>query len=292
MLRGGISEPRNRNLFKMFNLIGIGEHAGSGVPDIFDIWKNEGLKEPQVKEQFGAGLPDRTTMILPLMEAEADISEKSQAKSQVKSQIKKADQMERRAGSVLNVLRAEPTATTPKIAIMLGITERQVRTVLDQMKDQQILRFERHGRSGRWIINDSKTEFSIPENVYIIGMMNTADRSLAMMDYALRRRFGFFEIKPGFEADQFRAYRMGLGSEKFDKLIACVESLNNAIVADESLGEGFCIGHSYFCNLKEVTDRALNSIVEFELIPLLKEYWFDEPLKVKDWISNLRSAIK
>ena len=158
MLRGGISEPRNRNLFKMFNLIGIGERAGSGVPDIFDIWKNEGLKEPQVKEQFGAGLPDRTTMILPLMEAEADISEKSQAKSQVKSQIKKADQMERRAGSVLNVLRAEPTATTPKIAIMLGITERQVRTVLDQMKDQQILRFERHGRSGRWIINDSKTE--------------------------------------------------------------------------------------------------------------------------------------
>jgi predicted HTH transcriptional regulator len=134
MLRGGISEPRNRNLFKMFNLIGIGEHAGSGVPDIFDIWKNEGLKEPQVEEQFGAGLPDRTTMILPLMEAEADISGKSQAKSQVKSQIKKADQMERRSASVLNVLRAEPTATTPKIAIMLGITERQVRTVFEKQR--------------------------------------------------------------------------------------------------------------------------------------------------------------
>lgn len=138
----------------------------------------------------------------------------------------------------------------------------------------------------------SDEKFSIPENVYIIGMMNTADRSLAMMDYALRRRFGFFEIKPGFDADQFRAYRVGLGSEKFDKLIARVESLNNAIATDESLGEGFCIGHSYFCNLKEVTDRTLNSIVEFELIPLLKEYWFDEPIKVKDWISNLRSAIK
>ena len=134
MLRGGISEPRNRNLFKMFNLIGIGEHAGSGVPDIFDIWKNEGLKEPQVKEQFGAGLPDRTTMILPLMEAEADISGKSQAKSEVKSQIKKADQMERRSASVLNVLRAEPTATTPKIAIMLGITEREVRTVFEKQR--------------------------------------------------------------------------------------------------------------------------------------------------------------
>lgn len=135
-------------------------------------------------------------------------------------------------------------------------------------------------------------KFSIPQNVYIVGMMNTADRSLAMMDYALRRRFGFFEIKPGFHSDQFRAYRMGLGNERFDKLIACVESLNNAIANDESLGEGFCIGHSYFCNLKEVTDRALHSIVEFELIPLLKEYWFDEPIKVKDWVSNLRSAIK
>ena len=135
-------------------------------------------------------------------------------------------------------------------------------------------------------------KFSIPKNVYIIGMMNTADRSLAMLDYALRRRFGFFELRPGFQTDQFRAYRMSLGSDKFNKLIACVENLNNAIINDESLGEGFCIGHSYFCNLKEVTDRSLRSIVEFELIPLLKEYWFDEPIKVKDWVSNLRSAIK
>ena len=87
---------------------------------------------------------------------------------------------------------------------------------------------------------------------------------------------------------------MGLGSEKFDRLIHCVESLNNVISADESLGDGFCVGHSYFCNLTEekVTDRALSSIVEYELIPLLKEYWFDEPLKVKDWTNNLRSAVK
>lgn len=138
----------------------------------------------------------------------------------------------------------------------------------------------------------SDERFSIPANMYIIGMMNTADRSLAMMDYALRRRFGFFEMKPGFDTDGFRAYRMALGNDKFNRLISCIESLNNAITADESLGEGFCIGHSYFCNLKEVTDRILSSIVEFELIPLLKEYWFDEPGKVRDWISNLRSAIK
>ena len=87
---------------------------------------------------------------------------------------------------------------------------------------------------------------------------------------------------------------MGLGSEKFDKLIACVKSLNHVISNDESLGGGFRIGHSYFCNLSPDTidDQVLSGIVEYELIPLLKEYWFDEPSKVKDWSNNLRSAIK
>ena len=138
----------------------------------------------------------------------------------------------------------------------------------------------------------SDEKFSVPGNVYLIGMMNTADRSLAMLDYALRRRFAFFEMKPGFDTDGFREYRMGLASEQFDRLIHCVESLNVAITADESLGEGFCIGHSYFCNLKKATDQSLKAIVEYELIPLLKEYWFDEPTKVKDWTNNLRSAVK
>ena len=135
-------------------------------------------------------------------------------------------------------------------------------------------------------------KFSVPANVYIIGMMNTADRSLALLDYALRRRFAFFEMQPGFETEGFRAYRMALQSERFDKLILCVENLNNAIAADESLGEGFRIGHSYFCNLKEADEQTLSNIVEYELIPLLKEYWFDEPTKVKDWANILRSAIK
>lgn len=138
----------------------------------------------------------------------------------------------------------------------------------------------------------SDEKFSVPSNLYIIGMMNTADRSLAMLDYALRRRFAFYDLKPGFNTEGFREYRTSLASDKFDKLINCVENLNTTIAADESLGEGFCIGHSYFCNLKKATDQALSGIVEFELIPLLKEYWFDEPVKVKDWINNLRSAIK
>ena len=138
----------------------------------------------------------------------------------------------------------------------------------------------------------SDEKFSVPDNVYIIGMMNTADRSLAMLDYALRRRFAFYEMKPGFDTEGFRKYRESLKNPKFDKLIQCVEQLNAAIAGDESLGEGFSIGHSFFCNLADAGDQALSSIVEYELIPLLKEYWFDEPVKVKNWANSLRSAIK
>jgi 5-methylcytosine-specific restriction enzyme B len=137
----------------------------------------------------------------------------------------------------------------------------------------------------------SDEKFSVPENVYIIGMMNTADRSLAMLDYALRRRFAFFNMKPGFSCDGFRNYQIKLGNPTFDRLIHCVESLNAEITDDESLGEGYCIGHSYFCGIKAVTDAALLSIVEYEIIPLLKEYWFDEPQKVKNWAQALRGAI-
>ena len=138
----------------------------------------------------------------------------------------------------------------------------------------------------------SDEKFSVPANVHIIGMMNTADRSLAMLDYALRRRFAFYEIKPAFESEGFKEYQNGLNNAKFDKLINCVKDLNDDISKDETLGEGFCIGHSYFCNLDEVTDEILSQIVKFELIPLLKEYWFDEPQKVEEWSKKLRGAIE
>jgi len=135
-------------------------------------------------------------------------------------------------------------------------------------------------------------KFSVPENVYIIGMMNTADRSLAMMDYALRRRFAFFDMKPGFDTDGFKEYKENLNSTKFNNLISCVERLNEVIKNDDSLGEGFCIGHSYFCNLKETSDQTLAVIVDYELVPLLKEYWFDEPGRARDWTNSLRNSIK
>ena len=136
--------------------------------------------------------------------------------------------------------------------------------------------------------------FNIPSNVYIIGMMNTADRSLALVDYALRRRFAFFEMKPSFENESFKRYLESFNNQKFNSLIDCINNLNEKIEEDESLGSGFCIGHSYFCNLDNESpkiEKILSEIIEFEIIPLLKEYWFDEPQKVKDWSEKLRNSI-
>ena len=133
-------------------------------------------------------------------------------------------------------------------------------------------------------------KFFVPENLYIIGLMNTADRSLAMLDYALRRRFAFYDMKPAFKSEQFKEYQKNLKNSKFDNLIKKVEELNEVI--KEDLGEGFCIGHSYFCNLETVEIDKLSLIIEFELIPLLKEYWFDDKEKVDKWKDELENSIK
>ena len=138
----------------------------------------------------------------------------------------------------------------------------------------------------------SDEQFSIPDNLYIIGMMNTADRSLALLDYALRRRFAFFDMKPSFDSVGFKDYQKSLNSSVFDNLILTIKELNREIVDDDSLGEGFSIGHSYFCNMEETFDETLDRIVEYEIIPLLKEYWFDEKDKVRRWSDRLRSAIQ
>ncbi len=150
---------------------------------------------------------------------------------------------------------------------------------------------DKRNTSIQLIYNNEK--FSVPKNVYIIGMMNTADRSLAMLDYALRRRFAFFDIVPGFDTEGFKTYKDSIENPNFGNLINCVKRLNEVIANDETLGNGFCIGHSYFCNLsKNVPDKEMIDIIEFELIPLIKEYWFDEKFKVNEWIFNLRGSIK
>ena len=97
-------------------------------------------------------------------------------------------------------------------------------------------------------------------------MMNTADRSLAIIDYALRRRFSFYQMKPGFDTKGFKKYAQELNNEHFNRLIDKIKELNKKILLDDSLGEGFEIGHSYFCELTEATDGALNNIVEYDRI--------------------------
>lgn len=134
--------------------------------------------------------------------------------------------------------------------------------------------------------------FSVPERVHIIGMMNTADQSLAMIDYALRRRFSFFEMEPGFESEGFVKYQNALNSELFDSLIGKITELNKEITADRSLGKGFCIGHSYFCGMKTCTAEELLEIVDFDVLPMLEEYWFDDLDKVQRWENILHGVFQ
>ena len=134
--------------------------------------------------------------------------------------------------------------------------------------------------------------FSVPENLYIIGMMNTADRSLAMIDYALRRRFSFFDMTPGFDSVGFKKYQENLDCEVFNKVIDAVKALNIEIAKDDSLGKGFCIGHSYFCNRESIDDMWLENVIEYDIAPMLREYWFDNDKKFKEETDKLLSLIK
>jgi len=148
---------------------------------------------------------------------------------------------------------------------------------------------DKRGKEVRLLYSDDK--FSVPANIYIIGMMNTADRSLAMMDYALRRRFAFFEFEPAFESEGFKKYQKSIDDMEFDGLIENIVRLNRDISEDISLGDGFRIGHSYFCTHETINHQWLENLIEFEIIPLIKEYWFDEPSKVIEWQNKLLGAI-
>lgn len=155
-----------------------------------------------------------------------------------------------------------------------------------------LMLIEKDYRGTKATLAYSGMPFSVPENLFIIGMMNTADRSLAMIDYALRRRFSFFEMEPGFNSDGFTKYQNSFANETFNALIDQIKSLNKEIADDKSLGRGFQIGHSYFCGREETgcTDEWMRSVVEFDILPMLGEYWFDEQDKLSRWEKNLRGV--
>lgn len=155
-----------------------------------------------------------------------------------------------------------------------------------------LMLIEKDYRGTKATLAYSGLSFSVPTNLYIIGMMNTADRSLAMIDYALRRRFSFFEMEPGFDSDGFIQYKESFNNETLNDLVARVQELNKEIATDKSLGKGFCIGHSYFCGRDVCTDEWLHSIVEYDILPMLSEYWFDEPAKLQKWENILRGVFQ
>lgn len=162
---------------------------------------------------------------------------------------------------------------------------------LSKIFGELLMLIEREKRGERLRLLYSNELFSVPPNVYIIGTMNTADRSLAIIDYALRRRFAFFELEPAFDSEGFKAIVLKANNPKFNALIEQVEALNDFISKDESLGDGFKIGHSYFCADREITDEWLEGVVKYELLPLLNEYWFDDRVKIEQWAKRLCDAL-
>ncbi|MBU3181649.1 AAA family ATPase [Clostridium psychrophilum] len=149
---------------------------------------------------------------------------------------------------------------------------------------------ESDNRGEELILTYSDIPFYVPKNLYIIGMMNTADRGLAMIDYALRRRFCFVELEPAFETESFKNHLLSQGASKelIKKIRMKIGSINLEIEKDVNLGKGFRIGHSYFCDYVN-SDKWYEEVIKYEIEPLIKEYWFDEEQKAKDYIEELLS---
>ncbi len=150
--------------------------------------------------------------------------------------------------------------------------------------------FEADKRDPRYAVTlayarEDEPPFHVPPNLYVIGMMNTADRSLALVDYALRRRFAFIDLEPAFGSSTLdgELARLGASSEMRKSIQERLGQLNDMISSDGSLGSGFRIGHSYFCQRAATYDEAwLRRITDYEILPLLREYWFDNPSKLQD----------
>lgn len=128
MIKGGTSDPRNKIIMKMFNIIGIGERAGSGVPDILHTWKDNGFVDPIIEERFN---PDRTMLELSLVKK----VDKSNKKKVDKSENKKSDKMERNILLITNYLRLNGESDASSIADYVGLSKERVRGLLSKIDD-------------------------------------------------------------------------------------------------------------------------------------------------------------
>ena len=167
------------------------------------------------------------------------------------------------------------------------------RANLSKVFGELLMLIEADHRGESLVVPGLPEPLTVPKNLFIIGMMNTADRGLALVDYALRRRFAFYSKSPELNQRSSLDYIDSLGNDRPTSLVDAVRRLNDVISHDSSLGEGFCIGHSYFCFDSAPTDIEVKSIVDYELRPLLQEYWFDSSDKeiLDEQVSLLYEAI-
>lgn len=132
MLRGGVSDPRNRGLMKMFNLIDIGERAGSGIPKIVNIWSDEKLKDPVIAEEFD---PDRTILTLSLEKKQAiKTSDNGQNPSSPKTKKTLENQQK-----VIECLKDHGRSKCAEIAVFLGLSETRTRAILADIPEIEIM---------------------------------------------------------------------------------------------------------------------------------------------------------
>jgi 5-methylcytosine-specific restriction protein B len=172
---------------------------------------------------------------------------------------------------------------------------------LSRIFGELMMLLEPDKRGSSWSVpltyaTSSEKQFSVPKNLYLLGLMNTADRSLAMVDYALRRRFAFWTLEPQIRAPAFRTMleARGINSDRVTRLITILGEINEDIAGDTAnLGPGYRIGHSFLC--QDIVDGSepsvwLTDIIETELIPLINEYWVDNSTKARRWVDQLRSV--
>jgi hypothetical protein len=172
------------------------------------------------------------------------------------------------------------------------------RANLGKVFGELMMLIETDKRDEEWAVplayrREGDKPFFVPPNVYLLGLMNTADRSLAMVDYALRRRFAFIDVEAGFSTPQFASFlkQRNASDALIHQIVRDMSELNHEIAGDRAnLGPGFCIGHSYFCTgMSEVgaTPEWYKEVVRSEIMPLLREYWFDDLPKTKNWERRL-----
>ena len=187
--------------------------------------------------------------------------------------------------------RAEQEPQTPFVFIVDEINRGNLSRIFGELL--MLIESDKRGpdHAIRLAYGQSHERFSVPKNVHLLGLMNTADRSLAIVDYALRRRFAFETLRPAFgpklreHLDERQVYS-GLA----DRIIRNLSDLNDSIRQDKDLGPGFEIGHSYFVSdgLEDFDEEWYRNVVDTQIVPLLNEYCFDRPDQLKKWVEKLR----